>query len=210
MAFYHTGFGHTCANTQQKHTRMTKCNFIILSPFKYWHACLTLQLGQQQVPAQPLWTNQSCNKVSASAFPSSLFCFIARDIVTSFLICFVFFIFLFLCKNNMAVSNFNQKSVKNKFWILLIIAHCWSLVFSQCMVVTSQWNSLYPAWVASPASPLEKQHRCRWIRCWIRTTDVFHPCQKKFKRKRGRKSELATSGFVASNSSYAEQPTMTQ
>lgn len=65
MAFYHTGFGHTCANTQQKHTRMTKCNFIILSPFKYWHACLTLQLGQQQVPAQPLWPNQSCNKVSA-------------------------------------------------------------------------------------------------------------------------------------------------
>lgn len=101
MAFYHTGFGHTCANTQQKHSRMTKCNFIILSPFKYWHACLTLQLGQQQVPAQLLWPNQSCNKVSASAFPSSLFllhCQRHRHIFSDMFCLFYFYFFIFMQK----------------------------------------------------------------------------------------------------------------
>lgn len=51
-----------------KHTRMTKCNFIILSLFSCWHARLILQSGQQQVPAQTLWPNQSCNKVLALPF----------------------------------------------------------------------------------------------------------------------------------------------
>lgn len=87
----------------RKHTTktMTKCNFIILSPFKYWHACLTLPLGQQQVPAQLLWPNQSCNKVSASAFPSSLFllhCQRHRHIFSDMFCLFYFNFFIFMQK----------------------------------------------------------------------------------------------------------------
>lgn len=124
MAFYHTGFGHTCANTQQKHTRMTKCNFIILSPFKYWHACLTLQLGQQQVPAQLLWPNQSCNKVSASAFPSSLFllhCQRHRHIFSDMFCLFYFYSFYFYAK----ITWLFPTSIRNGSKISF--EFCWSL-----------------------------------------------------------------------------------
>lgn len=64
------------------------------------------------------------------------------------------------------------------FWVIVSVTLFFFLVQVSYTSFTFQWNFVYPACAAAPASPREKWHRCRWSCCWSWTSDAFRPCQK--------------------------------